>query len=397
MDEVVLKVENLSKVFHQKNGDEIHVLDNVTFSLRKGEVLGIIGENGAGKSTLLKILSSIIKPSSGSIILNGNLTSILDVGTGFHPDLTGKENVYLSGKLNGLSTVKIDGLFDELVEFSGLDKFIEHPVKNYSNGMFMRLAFSVFAFMNPEILLLDEVFSVGDVGFQEKCIYKLKELVKSGVSIILVTHNLDDVRKICSRAAILKAGSLSYYENTNEGLDKYIRDMLINKKKNQLALQYIEFNEFIGDEFVQLLSISVCARSKSVQEPITMEDEVEILVKYQKLRIESLQLVLTVSKLGSELLLVDSNALRRNYQPMNSGKGIFTERIIFPANYFNHGLFLISLSIAKSYNFNQGSTEFSNLIGFEVHLSEWDKNNPWSESLPMPLRPKLEWVVNAIT
>ena len=168
-NENAIEVNNLSKKYTKKDGSEFWALKDVSFNLKKGETLGIIGANGSGKSTLLKIMSDILKPSHGHAVLHGKVASILDIGTGFHPDLTGNENVFLSGTLMGMSKKEIELVYSELIDFSELSDFINEAVKTYSSGMYMRLAFSIFAYLKPEILILDEVFSVGDVAFQKKC------------------------------------------------------------------------------------------------------------------------------------------------------------------------------------------------------------------------------------
>ncbi|MCA9422956.1 MAG: ABC transporter ATP-binding protein, partial [Nitrospira sp.] len=186
--------------------DVIWALRDVSFELKKGEVVGIIGINGAGKSTLLKILSKITVPTSGSVTIRGRISSLLEVGTGFHPELTGRENVYLNGTILGMRKKEIERKFDEIVDFSGVEKFIDTPVKRYSSGMKVRLAFAVAAHLEPEILVIDEVLAVGDARFQKKCLDKMKDVGQQGRTVLFVSHILPAVTRLCRRTILLNGG-----------------------------------------------------------------------------------------------------------------------------------------------------------------------------------------------
>jgi lipopolysaccharide transport system ATP-binding protein len=197
-------------------------LDNVSFELEKGEVLGVIGKNGAGKSTLLKILSKITKPTSGHVYLDGRVASLLEIGTGFHPDMTGRENIFMNGAILGMKRQEIKSKFDEIVDFSGIGKFIDTPVKRYSSGMYMRLGFSVTAFLEPEILIIDEVLAVGDIEFQSKCLGRINEVSKNdGRTVLFVSHNMDAIRNICSRSIVLENGKMIGSGNSQDMIRLY--------------------------------------------------------------------------------------------------------------------------------------------------------------------------------
>ena len=196
-------------------------LKNVSFEVNPGEVLGIIGPNGAGKSTLLQILSRIVEPTSGYAELYGQVGSLLEIGTGFHPDLTGRENIFLNGAVLGMKRSEITARFDEIVAFSGIERFLETPVKRYSSGMYVRLAFSVAAHFNPEILIIDEVLAVGDAEFQLKCFTKMREVIKSGRTILLVTHSMPVITQLCQNALLIKAGRLEKIGPAAEVVDYY--------------------------------------------------------------------------------------------------------------------------------------------------------------------------------
>lgn len=204
-----------------RNGETIWALKDVTFSVQQGEALGIIGRNGAGKSTLLKILSQVTAPTSGIAKVKGRIASLLEVGTGFHPDLTGHENIYLNGAILGMPKAEIRRKFDEIVEFSGIQKFIDTPVKRYSSGMYVRLAFAVAAHLDPDILLVDEVLAVGDAAFQAKCLGKMGEVTHEGRTVIFVSHNMGAISRFCSRVILLKEGKIFKDEATQEAIDAY--------------------------------------------------------------------------------------------------------------------------------------------------------------------------------
>lgn len=206
------------------NADNPHflALSDVSFEVKRGEVLGIIGRNGAGKSTLLKILSEVTYPTKGTIKIKGRVASLLEVGTGFHPELTGRENIYLNGAILGMAKKEIDSKFDEIVDFSELDKFIDTPVKRYSSGMYVRLAFAVAAHLEPEILIIDEVLAVGDAQFQKKCLDKMGAVAKKGRTVLFVSHNKGAVQRLCARALILHKGKLVKDADADSSLKTYL-------------------------------------------------------------------------------------------------------------------------------------------------------------------------------
>jgi lipopolysaccharide transport system ATP-binding protein len=231
-------------------------LKDINFQVNAGESIGIIGRNGAGKSTLLKILSRITPPTSGRAILRGRLASLLEVGTGFHPELTGRENVYFNGSILGLKKAEIDRQFDAIVDFSGVERFIDTPLKQYSSGMQLRLAFAVAAHLEPEILIIDEVLAVGDAEFQKKCLGKMDEVSQSGRTVIFVSHNLAAVRQLCKRGIVIDKGEIKYdgsidkaidfYENNNKSSDNAIWINEVDKKPKML-LERIEIRDAKGE------------------------------------------------------------------------------------------------------------------------------------------------------
>lgn len=209
--------------------EEFWALSGIDFSIKKGEVVGIIGNNGAGKSTLLKILSQITPPTEGEIVLRGRVGSLLEVGTGFHPELTGRENIFLNGAILGMKRQEIANKFEQIVEFAGIEKFLDTPVKHYSSGMYVRLAFSVAAHMEPDILLVDEVLAVGDTEFQKKCLGKMEEVTKKeGRTILFISHNLAAIQLLCEKTIVLQKGKIGFNGETEKAIEYYL-----DKQKNQ--------------------------------------------------------------------------------------------------------------------------------------------------------------------
>ena len=212
-------------LFWKRNKFELRkVLDNISFSIKKGEAVGLVGKNGCGKSTTLKLLTKIIYPSSGSIELKGRVSSLIELGAGFHPDMSGRENIYINASIFGLTKKEIDERIEDIIDFSELRDYIDNPVRTYSSGMFMRLAFAVAINVDADILLVDEILSVGDQHFQEKCINKMKQLKKEGKTMVFVTHSLDSARELCDRAVWLCDGVLKLDGKTNEVIEKYIEE-----------------------------------------------------------------------------------------------------------------------------------------------------------------------------
>jgi lipopolysaccharide transport system ATP-binding protein len=218
---------NPQSAIRNPQSDMIWALKDVSFEVQPGEVVGIIGRNGAGKSTLLKILSRITEPTIGRVDLYGRVGSLLEVGTGFHPELTGRENIYLSGAILGMSRAEIDRKFEEIVDFAEIEKFLDTPAKHYSSGMYMRLAFAVAAHLEPEILVVDEVLAVGDIAFQKKCLGKMESVAAQGRTVLFVSHSMPVVRQLCSRGVLLRQGEVARIGRIEEVIDDYLDDVQI--------------------------------------------------------------------------------------------------------------------------------------------------------------------------
>lgn len=227
--------DSITSVFKNEKHttEDFYALQDVSFNIDAGESVAIIGKNGAGKSTLLKILSKITPPTSGNIISRGHVASLLEVGTGFHPELSGRENIFLNGSILGMKRKEIQSKFDEIVDFSGTEKFLDTPLKHYSSGMQLRLAFSVAAFLEPEIMIIDEVLAVGDAEFQKKCMGKMEDVSRSGRTILFVSHDLNAVSSLCSRTILLEGGKIKAVGNTQEIISKYLQSGNISAAWNQ--------------------------------------------------------------------------------------------------------------------------------------------------------------------
>ncbi|MBI4931338.1 MAG: ABC transporter ATP-binding protein [Bacteroidetes bacterium] len=262
------------------NNEYLWALKDISFDVKQGEVLGIIGKNGAGKSTLLKILSQITTPTTGNIKIKGRIASLLEVGTGFHPELTGRENIFLNGAILGMTKSEIKKKFDEMVDFSGVEKYIDTPVKRYSSGMYVRLAFAVAAHLEPEILILDEVLSVGDAEFQKKCLGKMKDVSGAGRTVLFVSHNMAAISSLCNRLFILENGQAGYLGDVGKGIDHYLD--YGDHSKGYADLQDKKSEMWKENKnFSRLLSIETLDKNNKRQSAFKMGSTLKIMVKFE--------------------------------------------------------------------------------------------------------------------
>lgn len=348
MSDVAIRVENLSKVYQlgsAKAGSlvdtfkglgsskepkgEFWALKDVGFEINRGEALGIIGKNGAGKSTLLKIISRITEPTTGRIEINGRLSSLLEVGTGFHPDLSGRENIFLNGTILGMSRREIRDKFDDIVDFSGISQFIDTPVKRYSSGMYVRLAFAVAAFLEPDIMIVDEVLAVGDVEFQRKCLGKMNEAAGSGRTVIFVSHSISAINALCTRGLFMEHGQLKYEGTVRDCVKRYLN---LGEKSDSRDVDLVGHKGRSGkDTFLTRL------RLLPGSEFYDFGQEMEFVIDYNfPERIQTPQFVLAVSnELGQKMFTLHST-----YQPNNvpeSLVGSGSVRVKVPHNYLLPG------------------------------------------------------------
>ena len=286
---------------HRLPAPEVWALEDVSFTVGRGEVMGLIGANGAGKSTLLKVLSRITDPTGGRARLHGRVGSLLEVGTGFHPELTGRENILLNGIILGMRRAEILRNFDEIVEFAGVQKFLDTPVKRYSSGMQVRLAFAVAAHLEPEILLVDEVLAVGDAEFQQKCLGKMRDVTREGRTIIFVSHNLSAVRALCPRALVLERGRLVYDGSTEDAVHRYLGradgepgPAVVDR--DALRLCVAKERLYSDQPFFECTRIAVRDEDGLPCTAFASDEEITISVDYQVLRpIPALRVLVTLT------------------------------------------------------------------------------------------------------
>jgi lipopolysaccharide transport system ATP-binding protein len=260
--------------FERAEVEDFWALKDISFDVMHGESIGIIGRNGAGKSTLLKILSKITPPTNGKIISRGRVASLLEVGTGFHPELTGRENVFFNGSLLGMKGKEIQNKFDEIVDFSGVEKFLDTPLKHYSSGMQLRLAFAVAAFLEPEILIIDEVLAVGDAQFQKKCLTKMEDVSKSGRTVLFVSHHMAAVKKLCTKAILLSSGTIESIGSSHEIADLYLKEGLHGSTEKVWKRQESR------NKKIDILRAAVYGNHQLPHDPIKTSDEVVLEIDF---------------------------------------------------------------------------------------------------------------------
>ena len=296
-------VDWLKNPLRGKTNESFWALRDVEFDIEIGQVVGIIGRNGAGKSTLLKILSRITLPTAGQIELFGRVGSLLEVGTGFHPELTGRENIYLNGSILGMRRKEINRQFDAIVDFSGVEKFLDTPVKRYSSGMYVRLAFAVAAHLNPEILVVDEVLAVGDAQFQAKCLGKMKDVATSGRTVLFVSHNMAAIQSLCGKALRMQAGKVAGFGDVNPQIESYLQD--INRHKNETGFKPRQLTPTLS---LDLLSFS--PNPVASGESLTFNLELSSSGPTQATEIA----ILIFSQLGTRVAIIDLRSNRHEYR-----------------------------------------------------------------------------------
>jgi lipopolysaccharide transport system ATP-binding protein len=319
----------------------VWALKGVNFEVKHGEVLGIIGRNGAGKSTLLKILSKTTAPSTGQISMKGRVASLLEVGTGFHPDLSGRDNIFLNGAILGMTKKEIKSKFDEIVDFAGVERYIDTPVKRYSSGMYVRLAFGVAAHLESEILIVDEVLAVGDAEFQKKCLGKMKDISsRDGRTVLFVSHNLIALQKICSRGIFLVNGE-------NVGDDEITK--LVNK---YLELNFKKEASYLGDKIVynqnKLKLLRVWADARNNDEKFIISESLEVNIQFETFEELNLNLTIIVYTQNEEHLL-SSTSIDDLGNLYTLRKGVHNIQCSIPSNFFNTGQYHFSILFVEGY------------------------------------------------
>jgi lipopolysaccharide transport system ATP-binding protein len=302
-----LKIGEANDRNKKGNSDYIYALKDINLEVMPGEILGIIGKNGAGKSSLLKILSKVTGPTTGSISYNGRIGSLLEVGTGFHPELTGRENVFLNGAILGMTKTEIKSKFDEIVDFSGVERYIDTPVKRYSSGMMVRLGFAVAAHLEPEILVVDEVLAVGDAEFQKKAIGKMQDVSKNeGRTVLFVSHNMFSIKNLCNKGVLLKNGTITMIDEVEKVIQAYELDNLAT-----VDTELINRSDRKGNSYVKASKCIIMNKYNAITDTILCGDpfkiEVEVLRNNKNYNFKKIEVAVNISNLSGEKILQLSN------------------------------------------------------------------------------------------
>ncbi|HLP21191.1 MAG TPA: ABC transporter ATP-binding protein [Chitinophagales bacterium] len=342
--------------------DYVWALKDISFTVNQGDVLGIVGRNGAGKSTLLKILSKVTSPTTGSIKVKGRIASLLEVGTGFHPELSGRENMYLNGHILGMTKREIDRKFDEIVDFAGVEKYLDTPVKRYSSGMYVRLAFAVAAHLEPEILIVDEVLAVGDAEFQKKCLGKMNDVSKNeGRTILFVSHNIASVRQLCTKGLLMTNGRLTYSGDIGETINRY----LAATQASGLSSYY--FKNQLENKDIELLSAEILDSENNRTTEFSIADEITIKLTFKSLKKTPNLYGYVAIKNKQEELLIESDTY--DYRPNcfeNIQVGEYTFLLKIKPYILGHGQYSFYLSMASSYADNFLVDTPGDILSFSV-------------------------------
>lgn len=356
----------------------VYALKDINFEVEQGEVLGIIGKNGAGKSTLLKLLSQITSPTTGDIKMKGRVASLLEVGTGMHPEMTAKENVYLNGSIMGMTRKEVSSKFDEIIDFAGIGKYVDTPIKRFSSGMKVRLGFAVAAFLEPEILIIDEVLAVGDAEFQKKAVGKMQDVSKQGGrTVLFVSHNMAAVKSLCTKAILLKNGMIEFEGDVDDTVVNYLK---LNNEKGSEHLRFFVLDQFKDECTLQINSFGVRAVNKEFGEPISREDEILFEAEYINQNEENKLILRFKDEQGNFLFVTGSGDL----YPLNAKQ---KSHLKIPYNFFNEGNFFVDIQISngKKVLFRE-----EDAISFTV-IQERKKIGEWMGKTPGFLKPDFKW------
>ncbi|MCZ2145292.1 MAG: ABC transporter ATP-binding protein [Anaerolineales bacterium] len=373
----------------RKTADTIWALKDVSFDVRQGQALGIIGRNGAGKSTLLKILSRVTDPTEGYGELRGRVGSLLEVGTGFHPELTGRENIFLNGAILGMTRKEIQSRFDEIVDFSEVGQFIDTPVKRYSSGMYLRLAFAVAAHLEPEILVVDEVLAVGDADFQRKCLGKMGDVAQQGRTVLFVSHNMSSILRLTEETLVLEKGKVLLRAPSAEAVDFYL-----NRGLSKLGERFWEEDEVPASAApFRPLAIRVRAKDGAVSDTVRSVEPFTIEIEY------ALSEDLTGLRVGFYLMSTRGEPIFTSFDTDSSelfqafparARGTYTSRCVIPANTLNEGRFVLGIN-ASSYHIRRYFQD-EQALTFSVDASGAPGTH-WPEPRPGGVRPVLDWQI----
>ena len=372
------KVGEVNDRTSKGKSDYVWALKDINFDVKQGEVLGIIGRNGAGKSTLLKILSKTTSPTSGIIKVNGRIASLLEVGTGFHPELTGKENIFLNGAILGMTKKEIRSKFDEIVNFSGVERYIDTPVKRYSSGMYVRLAFAVAAHLEPDILIVDEVLAVGDAEFQKKCLGKMKDVsVNDGRTVLFVSHNIAAIKTLCTQGVVLQNGTVSYSGNTLDAVEYYQKLTNIISSIDHKG----DIESAPGNQNIKILKFNTQPIKGNY---LTISSGIEFELTFYNYKAEINLDVIFELKNSDEITIFHTGELITTNK--NSRRGIYKVKGQIEENLLNAGTYTFNLIFSENQRYKLYSQ--NEVIQFEI-LNETIGSN--SNTLPGVIRPNLNF------
>jgi len=392
----IRRLRNRSRDIRNSSPSTIWALSDISFEVQRGEIVGIIGRNGAGKTTLLKVISRITEPTGGRIEIRGRVGSLLEVGTGFHPELTGRENVYLNGAILGMKKAEIDRKFDEIVEFSGVAKFIDTPVKRYSTGMGVRLAFSVAAHLDPDILLIDEVLAVGDVEFQRRCLGKMRDVTKEGRTILFVSHNMAAIRSLCDRALLIEQGALVMDSATEPVVAKYLdQNLTMRAVVSAEELQGTEKRDQRSDQVVRCVELKMLGPDGLPRTVFQSDEEITLCITYECLKTSTDFSVIAyiVDELNTPILITQSLDDPDSSRHYHRRPGLYRTFCVFPKNLFGEKRFCVSLRLETP------MTEvitLDKIISFDVMFLGYNNNRSrgWKDTF---IRPRFNWRTEAVT
>jgi lipopolysaccharide transport system ATP-binding protein len=374
------------------NKNFIWALKDISFDLEEGRVLGIVGRNGAGKSTLLKILSRVTEPTEGTVSVRGRVGSLLEVGTGFHPELTGRENIYMNGAILGMKRSEIDAKFDEMVEFSEVSQFIDTPVKRYSSGMYLRLAFAVAAHLEPEILVVDEVLAVGDAEFQRKCLGKMNDVAQQGRTVLFVSHNMSAILRLTQEAIVLKKGQLLKRAPTPEAVDFYLASGQAESGERSWEADEVP----ASSAPFRPICLRLKDRTGKVVDTVRSTEPVTVEWEYQlEAPVTGLRVGMYLNTMRGEYVFTafDTDDAKQYEQFGARQAGRYVSRCSIPADFFNEGRYSLGVN-ASSFGVRRYFMD-ENAMSFNVDISG-APGTQWPEIRQGPIRPRLEWQIEKL-
>lgn len=382
-----LKIGDANNRSTKAESDYVWALKDINFEVERGEVLGIIGKNGAGKSTLLKILSKVTAPTTGSIKYNGRIASLLEVGTGFNPELTGRENIFLNGAILGMTKKEIASKIDEIIKFSGCERYIDTPIKRYSSGMTVRLAFAVAAFLEPEILVIDEVLAVGDAEFQKKAIGKMQDISRSGGrTVLFVSHNIAAVKSLCTKGLVLEHGGIKFEGKIDDAIAIYLNDFTNNATKKWLT------EDAPCSDFIRLLEAKVLNKNNEISANHFITDTIQIEFTYEILK-ENQLFTHGFNLFNDHNIHILSSHDKDSITLLKPlPLGIHSTKITIPGNFLAESGYSCSFAIMR---YNPFRVEFHEMdvVGFNVidEIGENTVRGNYSGDFPGIIRPLLNW------